>query len=377
MEKLLQRFSEFKKWENQHLKYLTMKNLNEESNEESDESDAQFTLDNTAEFCFDSNDIMHPNDHNCIKCGNTVRNKCGLAICGYCMRDLTINKTSAMKTYHLKASDLENINSSSQKNMYGGITYLYLLKEIRLLAIEKEFGLTNPSYEEYHNCVIALLENAEQRSIKSQERGEKIKATRKKNLKLKLEKEELEYEKRKILLSKALSKKGIDIDSDCAAVLEYLQGLRTDLKGVVKLASEYSRRKSKLESALAKKNLAIRDDSYYCRKYLAGKKFTLEEVVDSMEIMDFFANKTDYFRLCKQALQTQYNDAKEYGYWDGQRIDLCEEEKEKIKKQALGKYLEDNSAKGVPKVVLNRYYGAGKKIPYREDILSAKNWIRV
>jgi hypothetical protein len=331
-----------------------------------DGSDDEFILPSVSEYQFDVFEIKNPTDNHCLKCQKKFTNSHGLAICRSCMSELTINKTTAMKTYGLKNDELEHIEHYENKNGYRGYTHLYLTKEIRLVAIMKRFGLANPSLNEYTNCVQTLLVEAKERKQKSVERGQKMKETRKRNIELKIQNEKLAHDKRKSKLKKALSKKKIILDKTCDACGEYLRGDRTDLECVVELASCYHKRKTKLETALAKKNLDIRDDSYYCKKYLSGEKFTLKEVVDMMEIMDFFVNKTDYFKLTQSHLQSQYDDAKAYGYWDGDRITLCEDEKESIKKLALKKYLEKHSKKNIPQSVLDRYDTCNKKIYHKK-----------
>lgn len=362
MDKLVQKFTEFAAWEKEHLE----KKINEHDSysqdltdgSSEDESTHEFKLSKTEEYHYDTDEIKNSEKNICIKCGNISRNKNGLAICRNCICTLTINKTAAMKIYNLKANDLDNIDCFQYKNCYGGYTYSYLLKEIRLAAIEKKFGVANPPYDVYHEFVKDLLDDATERETKSKERGAKIIATREKNRELKLHKEKKKLSRRRSKLKKALAEKKISLKTDCdgcEACSEYLDGLRTDLNTVVKSAIKYSKRKSKLESALGKKNLVIRDDSYYCNQYLRGEEFTLEEVVDAMQIMNFFANKTDYFILCKNYLQKQYSDAKEYRYWDGQKIILCEEEKEEIKKEALKKYLHNHTSNKVPNIVIKKY----------------------
>jgi len=353
LKKLLTKIDELEKLDKK--KYRNIK-IDDDSDSDDDDDDDGTTIVNVDEYQYDIEEIKNPIDNHCLKCRKKFTNCHDLAICKACMYNLVINKTAAMKIYNLKNNDLENIDCYQYRNTYGSYTNLYLIKEIRLAAIIKRFGLISPSLNEYTNCVQTLLEEASEKEKKSKINGLKMIEARERNKELKIKKIQLEYNERKSKLEKALGKKNIILDKDCDACHEYLNNIGSiNLEQVVELAKAYHKRKSKLEAELAKKNLVIRDDSYYCRKYLKGKKFNLQEVVEMMEIMDFFSSKTDYFNLTKSCLQEQYDEAKEYGYWDGQKIMLCEDEKDKIKTQALKKYLKKHSDKNVPSSVLNRY----------------------
>lgn len=323
-----------------------------ESEEEESEEESEEELD-TSEFEYDLHELKTDADK-CLNCEAKSQRKHSVALCYKCFRAQTINKTTAMKIYNLKADDIKNIKSYSYKNLHGGMTYLYLLKEIRLLAIKKRFDEVNPSYYTYHECVKILLEEAEERQIKRTERGEKMIASREKNLELKRQAEEETRAKRKARLKRALSDKDYRFDEKCKASAKYVAGERDDIDTVVKIAVAYGKRKEKLSAALAKHGLVIRDDSYYCSQYLYGKQFTLNEVVDTMVTMNFFMNHTKYSDICKQYLQRQYDEAKEGKYWDGCRIELSEDEKEMLKKRAYMPYMR-NPPKHTPKIVIQRY----------------------
>ena len=360
LEKLFEKIDELEKLEKekinaQYNEIDNSDNSNDIDDDVDDDTDDEIILASVDEYQFDLDEIKNPTDNHCLKCHKKFTNCHGLAVCRSCMQDLTINKTTAMKTYNLKNNDLENIDCYQYKNGFHGYTNFYLTKEIRLMAIVIRFGLVNPSLNQYSNCVQTLLEEAIERDKKSQERGLKMIEARERNKELKLKKEQLEYDERKSKLKKALAIKNLIIDTDCKACHDYLIGNNSNLKCTVNQTKDYSKRKSKLKAELAKKNLVIRDDSYYCRKYLAGKKFTLQETVEMMEIMDFFANKTDYFSLTKACVQKQYDNAKEFRYWNGEKITLCEEEKDEIKVLALKKYLLNHTTKNVPQSVLERY----------------------
>ncbi|AYV84936.1 MAG: hypothetical protein Satyrvirus1_22 [Satyrvirus sp.] len=334
---------------------MTSDDSDTENSVSGSDSDEPGTID-VDEYEFDFDDfVTNPKKKVCILCH---KNKRGLNVCNDCMYKLFITKTNAKKEYNLTDNDLSGLEYHERKNIYHGYTYLYFLKDIRMRAIEKRFGVSNPPIGAYRNCLEILLDESKQRKNKSKERSKKIMATRQENYEKKKLEKELAYAKRKNKLKKALIKadpKIGDIDTDIKCCREYLDGERDDLKQVVKQMRGYITRKNKLSKALKKKGLKIRDDSYYCKRYLKYKEFPLDEVVNMMEIMHFFATKTDYFALTKKYLQNQYDDAKNYGYWDGQKIILCENEKEKIKLEALKNYIKKNSTKSVPKCVIDKY----------------------
>ena len=333
---------------------MKLQNINNEEEESIEDimDDPPLHID---EYKFDVDALKNPTDNHCLKCKKKFTSCFNLAICRACMRSLTINKTAAMKIYNLKQVDLEDLDCYPFKNCYGSYTVLYFLKEIRLIAIIQRFSIYNPTLQVYADCIETILEEANDKEKIKKERGLKLIEARKKNQEIKIENERISYDQRKEILKKALKDKGITLDTTCDACNNYLEGVNRNLKSVVKQAKIYSERKNKLETELAKKNLKIRNDSYYCQEYLKGNQFTLQQVVDMMESMDFFMKKTAYVNLLNTYRQKQYDDAKEYGYWDGERIELDEDDKNKVKKEALKKYLTKNDKKSVPACVLNRY----------------------
>ena len=332
----------------------------EDPDEYPDEDPDETSVDDTDEFQYDLGEIKNPTNNLCLKCKKKFINRHNLAVCISCMKSMSITKTNAMKIYNLKSEELDDIDCYPERNCYHGYTHWYLTKEIRLLTILIRFGSANPSLYEYNNCVQIIMEDAAEREKQSKARGLKMIEARERNKQQKIHEEQLAYEKRKAKLLKKLKKEKLVLDKGCNACDKYLNNKITDLESVIKQAKKYSKRKSRLKRELAKKDLVIRHDSYYCQQYLKGKQFTVGEVVEMMEMMDFFVRKTEYFKLTKEYLQSQYDDAKEYGYWDGERITLCEEEKDEVKVRALKKYLEKNTIGNVPQSVLDRYHTCDK-----------------
>ena len=310
---------------------------------------------NVDEYYFDVDDIKNPIDDNCLNCDKKFTNEHSVAFCRSCLQDFTINQTTAIKDYNLKKNDLDDIDCYSYKNRFGTYTNYYILKEIRLIAINARFDLAYPNIDQYTKCITVILDESQERDKKRKERGLKMMATRARNAKLKIDQQNEAYEHRVNILKNALGEKNLTVDTDCVACNEYLEGECTDLTYVVKEMQDFSDRTSKLIAALSEKNLVIRHDSYCCRKYLMGENFSLGEVVEIMEIMNFFATKTSYFNFCENHIQQKYTNAKDCGYWDGEKIFLNERDKDIIKSLALKTYLEKNSADDVPRCVLQLY----------------------
>lgn len=356
----------------------------ESNNELESDPDNDIEVVDIDEYEYDIDALKNPINNLCLKCSNKFSSVDKLAVCWQCFREMSCMKTDAKKLYKLTDNDLEELDYYSRKNSYGGYTCNYFLKEIRLKAIDKRFGILEPSIDTYRNCINIIMEEAQERKIKTKERGEKMKETRLANIKKKQAILEKEINDRRKILDKALKKKKIVYDYNIKYYNRYVYGSKhddkydkynesesesepeseTDLNKIVELIAAYVKRKEKLEAALQNKQLSIRDDSYYCNQYLEGKQFTLEEVVDMMEIMNFFVNKTNYFQLLKQYTQQRYDNEKEYGDWDGQRIEISESEKEKVKIDAFKAYAKKNPTESLPKSVKDKYLVHIQKCKY-------------
>lgn len=253
---------------------------------------------NVDEYHFDIDDIKNGVGNHCIKCDKKFTSIHSLAMCRSCIRNYTINQTTVLKDYGLNKDDLEDIDYYPCANVFRSYTNYYILKEIRLIAILIRFDLYDEiddiDLETYTKCVGTILQETREREEQRKQRKIKIweEKTRKKKM-------------------------------------------------------AYDKRKNALEIALAAKNLVIRNDSYYCEKYLKGEEFDLEDVVNMMEIMNFFATKTLYFVLCDEYSEEKH---KEYGTHF-----LAEDDKDEIKRSALKKYLKKNSADDVPEIVMKWY----------------------
>jgi len=214
-----------------------------------------------------------------------------------------ITKTDAMNKYVLKANDLTNVRHLSRNNQYRKTTYLYLIKDIEHIAVQK------------HGSVEKMTENMNEKVIKA---------------KKKMEDKQKEYQKvlddqndRKEKLSKYL----IDIG---------FGSLRQDSK----LCWQY---------------IYQGEDSGY----------TIEGIGNTLLEMKFLHTYTNYAKELKETRQKELDvlhDVKTYYFWtDDDEEDL----RQRIKKECLRKYVEknfknfDQAIKEIPKTIqglAHKYY---------------------
>ncbi|ARF12128.1 hypothetical protein Klosneuvirus_3_263 [Klosneuvirus KNV1] len=233
-------------------------------------------------------------------------NNAVLTVCNNCYsadNHNMITKTDAMNKYVLKANDLTNVRHLSRNNQYRKTTYLYLIKDIEHIAVQK------------HGSVEKMTENMNEKVIKA---------------KKKMEDKQKEYQKvlddqndRKEKLSKYL----IDIG---------FGSLRQDSK----LCWQY---------------IYQGEDSGY----------TIEGIGNTLLEMKFLHTYTNYAKELKETRQKELDvlhDVKTYYFWtDDDEEDL----RQRIKKECLRKYVEknfknfDQAIKEIPKTIqglAHKYY---------------------
>ena len=230
------------------------------------------------EFNYDYDDFM-TNEKFCIECDKKFTNKAGVNMCKSCFQKYLITKTNAKRIYKLTEEELNDLHDFSCQIAFssvGGTSYL--LKEVRMKMLEKNFDLSEPIEEEkYQKYVKKFFRNIE---------------------KNKQNKEEMKDLKRNM-------------------------------------------RKKKLKAALKKRNLKLRNDSYYCNEYIDHNKFSLKKVCDMMNIMDFLFNKTSYVEIMDD-MREDILDNYRYKLEDPDlemHVPLNEHQKEYAKKYAVEKYV--------------------------------------
>ena len=326
-----------------------------DSEKKEDEKDELIFM-NTEEYCFELDNLKNKKKDKCLKCGIKNRNVYNLAVCKSCLWQLSIMKTAAMKLYNLKKADMVNLDCYAHKNSYRGYTHLYFIKEIRLVAIKKRFNIDNPTRQQYINCLGILGDEYLERKNKTRLRRQKILDAKR----IKLEQREKLCEK----IDRELMRQGMTTISKLSKYYDqYVDGyigldeaisqIKRDLLEKIKLAKEKKNRRKMLSKALEKRGLVIRDDSVYCSGYIDEDKYTLDKVVRMMVIMDFFATKTDYFKLLSQIRDEYYQENKYLGYYE--RIYIDESDKQACKIKALEKYLESHPNNSVPTEVMDKY----------------------
>lgn len=253
-------------------------------------------MDECTEFQYNYDDFMIK-EKLCIECDKKFTNKYGVNMCRSCFQKYLITKTNAKRMYKLKDEDLNDLHEFTCHLAYGGGEGIsYLLKEVRMKVLEKNFDLAEPiEIEEYQKYVKKFFRRME----KDKEKKEIMKANQK------------------------------------------------------------MMRKKKLKAALKKRGLEIRNDSYYCNEYINNNKFSLKKVSDMMEIMNFLFKKTKYVEIMddmREDILDNYRYKLESPDLDI-HVSLNEDQKEWAKKLAVEGYVKKYGKKKLPKSVLDEFYG--------------------
>lgn len=285
---------------------------NSSSDSESDETiiiapKKKINPDNYDEYDYDWEDLRLKDKSKCLFCDGSPNRSNGVSVCFECGKLIFISQTIALKEYGLKREHVQELDRIEYSNRAYGCTYLYLLKDIRMKAIEIHHQIINPSKSVYASMIEGILN---ERTAKSNNR--QVRA-------------------------------------------EILQQKREQEKSV---------RKKKLKKALEKYGLKIRADSYYCNEYIDHGKINLKEVADMMVSMDFLYNHTVYEQLHNEL----YNKMKSYNdeyVQDCQEMHerydvhmfmrITEEDRDELKKEAIRRYVLKHGIMNLPEPVYFEY----------------------
>lgn len=149
----------------------------------------------------------------CLVCKKKYTSKYDIGACQSCFKSLVITKTNAKKIYGMTDEDLEFIPKHQRSSAYHDCITYFCLKDIKIRAIEKKYGIYNPAKETYKSCVKEILEENEEH--------ENNKLTR--------------YDKRRDKLEKALAQHGLVIRSDSYYCNQYLHYGKFKLEDVVSM----------------------------------------------------------------------------------------------------------------------------------------------
>lgn len=268
------------------------------------------------EYDYQWEDLENSNHSDkCLFCKGKIYSSKEIQVCFECGKLLLITQTIALKQYLLKKKDINNLKYIEYQNKGYGCTYLFLLRDIRMKAIEIHYRLLDPSKAEYAQYIEMILDKRKEKNKINKNRQRKIK------------------EKKKIIQE-------------------------NHQKNCLKL-------RRKLKHALAKHHLEIRNDSVYCSSYINGDDdITLYQVVDMMIIMNFLYSETTY----PQKLDRLHNEIKKendktvmFAREMGERyhVDdfryITEDEKEELKYQAIKEYVIKNGILNLPEVIFFKY----------------------
>ena len=258
----------------------------------------------------------------CIHCQKKFTSKYPLGICRDCFHELMISRTTAKNIYKLTDDDFDSLDFNERPTIHHNVGKYYFLKDVRLIAIEKRYSITNPSHPVYKKHIKKIIRDVKE---KKEERAKNRKP--------------------RTVTDNARSVIRIINSRD-----EYYDFDNSDSDFEPEETDEQIRRRNRLRGSLEKRGLSLRSDSFYCNLYIRSHKFKLKEVVKMMIMMDFFMNKTSY----KTFLRNIY-DNDPIGNYYGERRSITETDKEYAKKNALKKYLKEHGKKLVPEVVLENY----------------------
>lgn len=248
-------------------------------------------MDDCNEFKYDYDDFMKE-EKLCVECNKKYKNKHNVNMCRGCFRKYLITKTNAKRVYKLTDKNLKNLHEFSCPAQSGGIGTMYLLREVRIKTLEKNFNLYEPmdieEYKKYLDKFFTKMKNKENK---------------------KEEEKDLRIKMRKIKLKKALEERGLE----------------------------------------------LRNDSYYCDQYIYHNKFSLKKVCDMMQVMNFLFKKTKYTSILddiREDILDDYRCKFESPDLDMQ-IPLNEKYREMAKEMAIKRYIKKHGKKDVPKSVLD------------------------
>ena len=124
-----------------------------------------------------------------------------------------ITKTNAKKMYKLTDVDLDYLECHKRRSPYHACVTYYFLKDVRLIAIDKKFGINYPSSHKYEKCVKKILDEVEIENNNKLSR----------------------YDKRRMKLEAELDKYGLKIRADSYYCNQYLHYCKFTLKQVVNM----------------------------------------------------------------------------------------------------------------------------------------------
>ena len=266
------------------------------------------------EYDYEWSDLKNDKSTDCIFCDNDISKSRTLRICDECTRDLFIMHTVALKQYKLKKSDVSDLESNTWKNGYGGYSTSYLLRDIRIKAIEVHYKIIMPCKAEYEMYGRMLMDEQELRSQLTNQRRQKIKQNR--------EIKQQQQDKQRAI------------------------------------------RKQRLTAALAKHGLKLRPDSQYSKNYIESESQSLTSTVNMAVIMNFLYSKTKY-PIILQNLQNNYqkiNDQlvemyreEHYHYTRDDFESVSDSELDSLKLKAVKDYIIKNGTRDLPAIIYFEY----------------------
>ena len=214
----------------------------------------------------------------CMVCDKKFGSRYDVGACQPCFKKLTITKTNAKKIYGMTDEDLEEMHVHQRSSPYHDCVSYYSLKEVRLQAITKKYGIYNPSKQIYKNCLEEIHE--EHKNIEAN------KVTR--------------YDKKRAKLEQALAQHGLPIRGDSYYCNQFLHYNKFKLKEVVDMmvTMDFFMTKTNYNAILGDliaDNGGVYEEDKADAKYAALKKYLKKHDKDSVPqvVLDHYYREDD------------------------------------------------------------------------------------
>ncbi|BCS83635.1 hypothetical protein QLL95_gp0488 [Cotonvirus japonicus] len=234
-------------------------------------------LEKVPEFQYKLEDLME-DSKKCLICQNKLKTKThDLSVCKSCFYFISINKSQTKRTYKLNDNDLTKLTCFEYDKRNGDTVYLYLLVDVKLMMIEKKYGVFNPNLDQY----IACLNNIETENIENAKKKKQDSALREKV-----------REERKKLIDKELNEKNIKCKTyhQESYYKKYIQNPKASLKNAIAkieeihiLKQEEKQRKIKLETEMKKHNYNIHSSKDpYIDDYIIDNDISFDKCIERL-----------------------------------------------------------------------------------------------
>lgn len=217
-----------------------------------------------------------------------------------------ICKTEAKNKYFLTEKDIEHLDYQEKRNPHGKSSpmKLYDLDGITKVFCDKH-GLDN-SEQEIKSMLDELIQKKSNDKINKESR-------------------------RKNILEKELVKNGLSKNN-----IIYINGSK-----ITETMIEEIKRRELLVRKLSEKGLKLRSDSKICSEFIENGSLKIEEVVNCMCEMDWLFKNTNYAKIISKEIKNEIATARNEK-WDYDIDDIRQNASLTAKKKAISEWLKNN-----------------------------------